>query len=157
MRAEHIAIWTLTLDQRDGHGKVAIKGTGHDIESARCDEQLQPFPPFQLHVFRHGLEGDAVGGIGLGAGSDANGQIQPLGKRLLVAGADDLLHFVVEIKGYRGEDAKDKKATMDTYWVPGVNNLGSYGRWAFVEIRDIPRAADEIDAVLDAIRPSVAA
>jgi type III restriction enzyme len=30
----------------------------------------------------------------------------------------------VEIKGYRGEDAKEKKTTMDTYWVPGVNNLG---------------------------------
>ena len=40
-------------------------------------------------------------------------------------GADDLLHLVVEIKGYRREDAKDKKLTMDTYWVPGVNNLGT--------------------------------
>ena len=39
-------------------------------------------------------------------------------------GADDPLHLIVEIKGYRGEDAKDKKATMDTYWVPGVNGLG---------------------------------
>ena len=33
-------------------------------------------------------------------------------------GDDDLLHLVVEIKGYRREDAKEKKATMDTYWVP---------------------------------------
>ena len=40
-------------------------------------------------------------------------------------GADDLLHLVVEIKGYRREDAKEKKATMDTYWVPGVNHLGT--------------------------------
>ena len=32
---------------------------------------------------------------------------------------DDLLHLIVEIKGYRREDAKEKKATMDTYWVPG--------------------------------------
>ena len=39
-------------------------------------------------------------------------------------GDDDLLHLVVEIKGYRGEDAKEKKSTMETYWVPGVNNLG---------------------------------
>ena len=38
-------------------------------------------------------------------------------------GADDLLHLVVEIKGYRREDAKEKKSTMETYWVPGVNNL----------------------------------
>jgi type III restriction enzyme len=40
-------------------------------------------------------------------------------------GPDDLLNLIVEIKGYRGEDAKDKKLTMDTYWVPGVNNLGN--------------------------------
>ena len=38
-------------------------------------------------------------------------------------GPDDLLHLVVEIKGYRREDAKEKKSTMETYWVPGVNNL----------------------------------
>ena len=50
---------------------------------------------------------------------------------------DDLLHLIVEIKGYRGEDAKDKKATMDTYWVPGVNELGTYGRWAFAEFTDV--------------------
>ena len=29
-------------------------------------------------------------------------------------GGDDLLRLVVEVKGYRGEDAKDKKTTMDT-------------------------------------------
>lgn len=44
---------------------------------------------------------------------------------------------MVEIKGYRGEDAKEKKATMDSYWVPGVNNLGRHGRWAFVEFTDV--------------------
>jgi len=44
---------------------------------------------------------------------------------------------VVEIKGYRGEDAAVKKTTMDTYWIPGVNRLGTYGRWAFVELRDV--------------------
>jgi hypothetical protein len=38
-------------------------------------------------------------------------------------GDDDLLHLIVEIKGYRREDAKEKKATMETYWVPGVNHL----------------------------------
>ncbi|GMU82482.1 MAG: hypothetical protein AMXMBFR47_23530 [Planctomycetota bacterium] len=52
-------------------------------------------------------------------------------------GTSDLLHVIVEIKGYRREDAKEKKSTMDTYWVPGVNNLGSYGRWAFAEFCDI--------------------
>ena len=31
---------------------------------------------------------------------------------------------------------------MDTYWVPGVNRLGAYGRWAFSEFTDV----FEIDA-----------
>ena len=44
---------------------------------------------------------------------------------------------MVEIKGYRGENAKEKKLTMDTYWVPGVNNLGEYGRWAFAEFTEM--------------------
>ncbi len=52
-------------------------------------------------------------------------------------GSDDPLHLVVEVKGYRGEDAVEKKATMDTYWVPGVNQLKSFGRWAFVEFTDV--------------------
>ncbi len=52
-------------------------------------------------------------------------------------GPDNPLHLIVEIKGYRREDAKEKKSTMDTYWIPGVNHLGTYGRWAFAEFRDI--------------------
>jgi type III restriction enzyme len=52
-------------------------------------------------------------------------------------GHEDLLHLIVEIKGYRREDAKEKKATMETYWVPGVNNLCRYGRWAFAEFTEV--------------------
>jgi type III restriction enzyme len=52
-------------------------------------------------------------------------------------GQEDLLNLIVEIKGYRGEDAKEKKSTMDTYWIPGVNHLGTYGRWAFLELKDV--------------------
>ena len=52
-------------------------------------------------------------------------------------GKDDPLNLVVEIKGYRNEDARAKKLAMDTYWVPGVNNLRQYGRWAFAEFTDI--------------------
>ncbi len=52
-------------------------------------------------------------------------------------GDNNLLHLIVEIKGYRREDAKVKKTTMDTYWVPGVNHLKKYGRWAFAEFGDV--------------------
>jgi type III restriction enzyme len=52
-------------------------------------------------------------------------------------GPEDLLHLVIEIKGYRGEDAKDKANTMRAYWIPGVNRLESFGRWAFVEFKEV--------------------
>ena len=61
-------------------------------------------------------------------------------------GQEDLLQLIVEIKGYRGEDAKEKKSTMETYWVPGVNNLGSHGRWAFAELTGIYRMESDLNA-----------
>src|SRR5574337_1422760 len=58
-------------------------------------------------------------------------------------GADDPLNLVVEIKGYRGEDAKIKKETMLTHWVPGVNRLGTHGRWAFAEFTNVWQMQDD--------------
>ena len=64
-------------------------------------------------------------------------------------GKNDLLHLVVEIKGYRGEDAKEKKATMETCWVPGVNQLNAYGRWAFAEFCDVHSMETEFGAKIE--------
>jgi type III restriction enzyme len=74
-------------------------------------------------------------------------------------GEDDLLQLVVEIKGYRREDAKEKKTTMETYWVPGVNNSGRHGRWAFAEFTDAyqiqsgfeERVAEEFEKMMQSI------
>lgn len=74
-------------------------------------------------------------------------------------GVNDLLHLVIEIKGYRREDAKAKKAAMETYWIPGVNNLGTYGRWAFAEFTEVyqieadfeAKVASEFDAMMDTV------
>lgn len=65
-------------------------------------------------------------------------------------GVDDPLHLIVEIKGYRREDAKEKKATMETYWVPGVNNHGHYGRWAFAEFTDVYEMQSDFEAKVEA-------
>jgi type III restriction enzyme len=62
-------------------------------------------------------------------------------------GASDPLHLIVEIKGYRQENAKDKANTMRAYWVPGVNNLLRFGRWAFAEftaVYEIERRFNEL-------------
>ncbi len=69
---------------------------------------------------------------------------------VVVNGGHDLLHLVVEIKGYRREDAKDKKATMENYWVPGVNYHGRYGRWAFAEFTDIYAMESDFEARVEA-------
>lgn len=61
-------------------------------------------------------------------------------------GENDPLHLIVEIKGYRREDPKEKKSTMETYWVPGVNNLGIYGRWSFSEFTEVYQIEADFEA-----------
>jgi len=65
-------------------------------------------------------------------------------------GDDDLLNLIVEIKGYRREDAKEKKSTMDTYWIPGVNHLGTHGRWAFAEFTEVYKIEADFKAKVEA-------
>jgi type III restriction enzyme len=65
-------------------------------------------------------------------------------------GEDNLLSLVVEIKGYRREDAKEKKNTMETYWVPGVNNSGRYGRWAFAELTEVYHIESDFEKKVEA-------
>lgn len=91
----------------------------------------------------HGREGEATlsspsphdGGVGRGPGRGASG---------------DFLNLIVEIKGFRGEDAKEKANTMRTYWVPGVNNLGKFGRWAFAEFTSVFDIAADFDKLIEA-------
>ena len=65
-------------------------------------------------------------------------------------GAADPLNLVVEVKGYRREDAKVKKQTMENYWVPAVNALGDFGRWAFVELKDVYTMRGDVDPAVAA-------
>lgn len=68
---------------------------------------------------------------------------------LIDDGRDNPLNLIVEIKGYRREDAKEKKSTMETYWVPGVNNHGHYGRWAFAEFTEVYRIEADFKAKVE--------
>ena len=52
-------------------------------------------------------------------------------------GGPEPLNLIVEVKGFRGTDAQLKAETMRKLWVPGVNNLGTHGRWAFAEFIDV--------------------
>jgi len=59
------------------------------------------------------------------------------------------LNLIVEIKGYRGEDAEEKASTMRNYWVPGVNNLVSFGRWAFAEFTAVFEIESEFNQAVE--------
>lgn len=67
-------------------------------------------------------------------------------------GPDDPLNLIVEVKGFRGFDEQIKAETMKNLWVPGVNNLKSYGRWAFAELRDAFAMEEEYGKLIDAVR-----
>jgi type III restriction enzyme len=64
-------------------------------------------------------------------------------------GREDPLNLVLEVKGYRGEDAKAKAETMKIYWVPGVNALGEFGRWGFAEFCDWAVMDEDFEKLVD--------
>jgi type III restriction enzyme len=49
-------------------------------------------------------------------------------------GITDLLNLLLEVSGRKKKEKEAKVQTAKTMWVPGVNNLGKFGRWAFLEI-----------------------
>lgn len=67
-------------------------------------------------------------------------------------GQADPLNLVVEIKGIRGEDARAKRLAMENCWIPGVNNLGDFGRWAFLELTDRHELAADFSKAVEKLR-----
>lgn len=65
-------------------------------------------------------------------------------------GADNPLNLIVEVKGYRREDAKAKHDAMATYWIPAVNALAEYGRWAFAEFTNADDMQDAYGRLVSA-------
>jgi type III restriction enzyme len=65
-------------------------------------------------------------------------------------GDDDLLTLIVEVSGQALEAKQAKVTTARDLWVPAVNNLREFGRWAFIEIADPWDAENAIRALLGA-------
>ena len=40
---------------------------------------------------------------------------------------------------------------MRGQWIPGVNNLGEFGRWEFLELRDINTMAADFRACVNSV------
>lgn len=72
-------------------------------------------------------------------------------------GGDEPLNLVLEVKGLRDENDKAKAETTRNFWVPGVNALGGFGRWAFGEFRDWAVMKDDFAAFVDQLMQKVPA
>ena len=59
------------------------------------------------------------------------------------------LHLVVEIKGQPDETTKAKAETIRVRWVRGVNHLGTFGRWGFLELRNLDQLESDFRAHLN--------
>lgn len=71
--------------------------------------------------------------------------------RLKSADSEPPLTLVVEVKGFRNHDAMLKAETMKNKWIPAVNRLGSFGRWAFVELRSVHDFRPEFDGTIKSL------
>ena len=58
-------------------------------------------------------------------------------------GPDDPLDLVLEVKGRQSPQDDAKHDTIQRLWIPAVNALGRFGRWAFVRV-DGPFEVDEV-------------
>lgn len=60
-------------------------------------------------------------------------------------GDGDCCHVVVEIKGEQTEDSKRKSEVMQNQWIPGVNLIGDFGHWGFLELTSINTMEQDFD------------
>jgi len=51
-------------------------------------------------------------------------------------GSDDPLQLVIEVSGYPNKKKEAKTSAAQSLWIPAVNNAGTWGRWAFIEVLD---------------------
>ena len=133
-------LWS--TDARRCHVNSVVLDSGWEKQFCLA---VEAHPRVRAYVKNHnlGLE------VPYHAGSDARSYLPDFIVRVDDGhGEDDLLNLVVEIKGYRNEDARAKKRTIETYWVPGVNGLRQYGRWAFAELRDPFEIEAEFDRII---------
>jgi type III restriction enzyme len=65
-------------------------------------------------------------------------------------GVPDLLNLLLEVSGQKKKEKDAKVQTAKTMWVPAVNNAGTIGRWAFLEIdgSNLHRTKQEIRKLL---------
>ena len=132
-------------DARKSHLNYVVLDSGWESEFCRI---LESHAKVKSYVKNHGLGFE----VPYTSGSESRIYIPDFIVQVDYGNpGDDPLNLIVEIKGYRREDAKEKKSTMDTYWVPAVNNEQRFGKWSFAEFRDLFDMRERLDSELDSM------
>jgi type III restriction enzyme len=132
-------VWT--TDPRRSHVSHVVLDSEWEAELARV---LDAHPRVLSYAKNQGMQFDVPYRIGR--------VVRHYSPDFLVrvdAEGGEIINLVLETKGYRGLDAQLKADTMHTLWVPGVNNLGAYGHWAFAEFREVYAIQDEVGRLID--------
>lgn len=120
---------TYATDARRSHVSHVVCDSTWEAELARV---LETHPRVTAFVKNQGLGFE----VPYRDGSTPRRYIPDMIVRLDI-GASEPLNLILETKGYRKGDAQLKAETMKTMWVPGVNNIGTFGRWQFAEFTDV--------------------
>lgn len=59
------------------------------------------------------------------------------------------LNLLIEVTGKKDDKKKMKVKTARDLWVPAINNIGKYGRWAMLEVQDIHETQSLIRAGME--------
>ena len=131
-------VWT--TDHRRSHVSHVVLDSDWEGELARV---LEAHPQVLSYAKNQGMQFEVPYRIGRG--------VRRYSPDFLVRAniGGEILNLVLETKGYRGLDAQLKADAMHSLWVPGVNSLGGYGRWAFAEFRQVYAIQEEFGRLLD--------
>ena len=130
-------------DPRKSHVNAVVLDSDWESELARCIERN---PRVVAYVKNQGLQFE----VPYRDGAVPRRYVPDFIVRIDDGGAEPL-NLILETKGYRGADAQLKAETMKKLWVPGVNNLGTMGRWAFAEFTDVFEIQTAFDALVESL------
>ena len=132
---------TWTADPRRCHVNRAVLDSDWEAQFCRIAES---HPRVRAWVKNHGLGLE----IPYRDGAEQRRYIPDYIVVVEPNGAEDPLRLLVEIKGYRGENARAKANAARSFWIPAVNRLATHGRWAFAEFTDPYAMESDLETAL---------
>lgn len=132
---------TFATDPNKCHVSHVVEDSNWEAELARI---VEAHPKVISYVKNQGLGLE----VPYRKGSSTHRYLPDFVVRLDI-GSDEPLNLVIEVKGYKDQDAEMKQQAMEELWIRGVNASGKHGRWAFKELRDVWEMETTFNAIVE--------